>query len=226
MSSVTMDSIQIEGFESSVKSKKLWFVGDEQLLLRRLTVFHTEILGRGKFVCIQADHHVSIPKAYLKFHWDAMFRIKDTQDLRLALTYVTNASKPITIVWIGEEPPAAVFQRFAECTVFALGSKTYIPREPWDALFFSPELLSHSIEEILMTRLGPAKMKLVNIRSILAELKTANASLVWSKIDEVDKTGYLYWVDSLEGHPPEEVLNPTETAQFLRELADRIASAK
>ena len=184
------------------------------------------MLGRGKFVCVQADSHVQVPKAYFKFAWDAFFRVKDSQDLRLVLTYITNATKPITIVWIGEEMPPVVFAKVADATVFALGSRQYIPKEPWDALFFPTDLLPHSVEEILSSRLGPTKMKHANIRSILAELRTAKASLVWSKIDDVDKHGYLYWIDMLEGQAPEEPWNPTETAQFLHELADRIAAAK
>jgi len=50
--------------------------------------------------------------------------------------------------------------------------------------------------------------------------------LVWSKIDDVDKHGYLYWIDMMEGQAPDEPWNPTETAQFLRDLAERICSAK
>ena len=226
MSSTGVESIQIEGFESSVKSKKLWFVGDEELLLRRLNVFHTEILARGKFVCIQADYHVPLPKCFLKFAWDAVFRIKDTQDLRLALTYMTNATKPITVVWIGEEMPAAVFQRLGDATIFGLGGRSYIPKGAWDVLFFPSELQAHHVEEMLLTRMGPAKIKTMNLRSVLAELRTAKASLVWSKIDDPDTGGYVYWIDALEGQMPEEKMTPQESAQFLRDLADRIAAAK
>lgn len=224
--STGQESIQIEGFESSIKSKKLWFVGDETLLLRRLNLFHTEILGRGKFVCVQADSHAHMPKAYTRFPWDATFRIKDSQDLRLVLTYITNATKPITVVWIGEEMPPIVFSKISDATVFALGSRQYIPKEPWDAIFFSADLLAHSVEEMLSSRLGQTKTKQTNIRSILAELRTAKASLVWSNIDDVDKHGYLYWIDALEGQAPDEPFDATETAKFLRELADRIAAAK
>lgn len=222
----TVESIQIEGFESSIKSKKLWFVGDEELLLRRLHVFQTEILGRGKFVCIQADPHVHIPKNFLKFAWDAVFRIKDTQDLRLALTYMTNATKPITVVWVGEEMPPAVFQRLGDATIFALGGRNYIPKGGWDVLFFPSELQAHHVEEMLTTRMGPAKIKSLNLRSVLSELRTARASLVWSKIDDPDTGGYVYWIDALEGQMPEEKMTPQETAHFLRDLADRIAAAK
>lgn len=226
MTSTAVESIQIEGFESSVKSKKLWFVGDEELLLRRLQVFHSEILGRGKFVCIQADHHVPLHKSFLKFAWDAVFRIKDTQDIRLALTYMTNATKPITVVWVGEEMPPAVFQRLGDATIFALGGRSYIPKGSWDVLFFPSELQAQHVEEMLVTRMGPAKIKTMNLRSVLAELRTAKASLVWSKIDDPDAGGYVYWIDALEGQMPEEKTTPQESAQFLRDLADRIAAAK
>lgn len=219
------DSIQIEGFESSIKSRKLWFVGDDDLLLRRLQLFHSEIFGRGKFICVVADSHTHMPKKYMKFSWDASFRVKDAQDLRLILTYITNATKPITIVWIGEEMPPAVFAKVADATVFGLGSRQYVPKEPWDAIFFPSDLLPHSVEEMLTVRMG-SKVKHANIRSILAELRTAKASLVWSKIDDVDKNGYLYWIDVMEGQAPDEPFDATETAHFLRELADRIAAAK
>lgn len=226
MASTAVESIQIEGFECSVKSKKLWFVGDEDLLLRRLNIFHTEILARGKFVCIQADYHVPLPKSFSKFQWDAVFRIKDSQDLRLALTYMMNATKPITIVWIGEEMPPAVFQRLTDATIFALGSRSYIPKGGWDALFFPAELQSHHVEEMLLTRMGAAKIKGLNLRSVLSELRTAKASLVWSKIDDPDTSGYVYWIDTLEGQMPEEKMTPQETAHFLHDLAERIIAAK
>ena len=224
--SASSESIQIEGFESSIKSRKLWFIGDDDLLLRRLHLFHTEIFGRGKFVCVLADTHAHMPKKYNKFPWDATFRVKDAQDLRLILTYISNATKPITIVWIGEEMPPAVYAKVGDATVFGLGSRQYIPKEPWDAIFFPSDLLVHSVEEMLTTRMGAGKVKHANIRSILAELRTAKASMVWSKIDDVDKHGYLYWIDTMEGQAPEEPFDPTETAHFLRELADRIAAAK
>jgi hypothetical protein len=66
----------------------------------------------------------------------------------------------------------------------------------------------------------------MNLRSILPELRTAKASLVWSNIDETERSGSLYWFDTMDGQPPEELWNPMETAGFLHDLADRIASAK
>ena len=85
---------------------------------------------------------------------------------------------------------------------------------------------SQQIEEMLLSRVGQNKLRSMNLRSILPELKTAKASLVWSTIDETERAGSLYWFDTMDGQPPEDLWNPMETSMFLHDLADRIASAK
>lgn len=219
--------IHLEGFESSIRGKKVWIVGDDSLALRRLNLSVTESLGRGRTVCIIDSHH-TLPKLFQKFAFDALFKLKDPQDLRLALTYITNATKPIHVVWVGEEMSTAVFQKLSEThtTVIGVGSRAHIPQQQWNAIFFPTDMNSQQIEEMLLSRVGPMRLKTMNLRSILPELKTAKASLVWSSIDETDKTGSLYWFDTMDGHPPEELWNHMETATFLHDLADRIASAK
>lgn len=219
--------IHLEGFESSIRGKKVWVIGDESLALRRLNLSVSENLGRGRTVCI-LDSHRTLPKSFQKFAWDALFKVKDQQDLRLALTYITNATKPIHVVWIGEEVSGQVLQKLLDpaITVIALGSRTHVPIQPWNAIFFPSDMNSQQVEEMLISRVGPSGLKAMNLRSILPELRTAKASLVWSNIDETERSGSLYWFDTMDGQPPEELWNPIETAVFLRDLADRIASAK
>jgi len=219
--------IHLEGFESSVRGKKVWIVGDESLALRRLNLSVSENLGRGRTVCILDSHH-TLPKSFQKFAWDAIFKLKDQQDLRLALTYITNATKPIHVVWVGEEMSAQVLQKLLDptITVITLGSRTHVPVQPWNAIFFPSDMNSQQVEEMLISRVGPSGLKTMNLRSILPELRTAKASLVWSNIDETERSGSLYWFDTMDGQPPEELWNPMETAGFLHDLAERIASAK
>lgn len=219
--------IHLEGFESSIRGKRVWIVGEELLALRRLNLSVSENLGRGRTVCVIDSHH-TLPKSFQKFSWDAIFKLKDQQDLRLALTYITNATKPIHVVWVGEEMSTQVFQKLSDVntTVIGLGSRTTLPLQPWNAIFFPQDMNSQQIEEMLVSRVGPMKLKSMNLRSILPELKTAKASLVWSTIDETERAGSLYWFDTMDGQPPEEIWNPMETAIFLHDLADRIASAK
>lgn len=219
--------IHLEGFESSIRGKKVWVIGDESLALRRLNLSVSENLGRGRTVCI-LDSHRTLPKSFQKFAWDALFKLKDQQDLRLALTYITNAMKPIHVVWVGEEISAQVLQKLLDpaITVIALGSRTHVPIQPWNAIFFPSDMNSQQVEEMLISRVGPSGLKTMNLRSILPELRTAKASLVWSNIDETERSGSLYWFDTMDGQPPEELWNPMETAGFLHDLAERIASAK
>ena len=219
--------IHLEGFESSIRGKKVWVIGDESLALRRLNLSVSENLGRGRTVCI-LDSHRTLPKSFQKFAWDALFKLKDQQDLRLALTYITNAMKPIHVVWVGEEISAQVLQKLLDpaITVIALGSRAHVPVQPWNAIFFPSDMNSQQVEEMLISRVGPSGLKTMNLRSILPELRTAKASLVWSNIDETERSGSLYWFDTMDGQPPEELWNPMETAVFLRDLAERSASAK
>jgi len=219
--------IHLEGFESSIRGKKVWVIGDESLALRRLNLSVSENLGRGRTVCI-LDSHRTLPKSFQKFAWDAIFKLKDQQDLRLALTYIANATKPIHVVWVGEEMSAQVLQKLLDpaMTVIALGSRTHVPVQPWNAIFFPSDMNSQQVEEMLISRVGPSGLKTMNLRSILPELRTAKASLVWSNIDETERSGSLYWFDTMDGQPPEELWNPIETAVFLRDLADRITSSK
>jgi len=219
--------IHLEGFESSIRGKKVWVIGDESLALRRLNLSVSENLGRGRTVCV-LDSHRALPKSFQKFSWDALFKLKDQQDLRLALTYITNATKPIHVVWVGEEVSTQVLQKLLDpsITLIALGSRTHIPVQPWNAIFFPSDMNSQQVEEMLISRVGPSGLKTMNLRSILPELRTAKASLVWSNIDETERSGSLYWFDTMDGQPPEELWNPMETAGFLHDLAERIASAK
>jgi len=219
--------IHLEGFESSIRGKKVWVIGDESLALRRLNLSVSENLGRGRTVCV-LDSHRTLPKSFQKFSWDALFKLKDQQDLRLALTYITNATKPIHVVWVGEEVSTQVLQKLLDpsITLIALGSRTHIPVQPWNAIFFPSDMNSQQVEEMLISRVGPSGLKTMNLRSILPELRTAKASLVWSNIDETERSGSLYWFDTMDGQPPEELWNPMETAGFLHDLAERIASAK
>lgn len=221
-----MDTIRVEGFGSSLKGQKIWIVGDESLLPNRLHVLEQELLGRGRRVLLISDGRKLIPKWATKIDWDAVFKMKDALDLRLALTYVTNATKPLRIVWIGEEPTPALLAKIHTPDSTFVGYGNSKPQHPWDAIFFSGNLDKGKIEDALMTRMGSAKLSHFNLQSVLPELRAAKAGLVWNSMGESERSGHLYWYDIAEGEAPHDKLDMTEAANFLRDLADRIASAK
>jgi hypothetical protein len=226
MSSGSSDLIRVEGFSSTLRGKRIWiFSSDESLLANRLHVVENEVFGRGRKILILADNRM-MPRWASKIQWDAVFRLRDPSDGRLAITYIQYATKPLRLIWLGEEPNQQLLQKYVKEDVTILGIGNYIPRHEWDAIFFSGGMESRVIEEGLILRMGSVKLSQFSLRTVIPELRVAKAGLVWSNIDEEDKSGYLYWYDLAEGQMSEERINPTEAASFLRELADRIASAK
>lgn len=221
-----MDTVRVEGFGSSLKGQKVWIVGDEHLLPNRLHVLEMELLGRGRRVLLIADTRKHIPKWACTIEWDAVFKLKDAQDLRLALTYIANAAKPLRIVWVGDEPTQAIMSKLHIHDSTFLGYGNNRPQQAWDCIFFSGLLDKSKIEDALMTRMGSAKLSHFNLTSVLPELRAAKAGLVWSSLGESERSGHLYWYDIAEGDPPSEPFDMTEAASFLRELADRICSAR
>lgn len=221
-----MDTVRVEGFGSPLKGQKVWIIGDEHLIPNRLHVLEQELFGRGRRVLVVADGRKHIPRWASKLEWDAVFKVRDAQDLRLCLTYILNAAKPLRVVWLGEEPVPAVLAKLQGPDICFLGYGNSHPQQHWDCIFFSGNLDKSKIEESLMTRMGSAKLSHFNLHSVIPELRAAKAGLVWSSIGESERSGHLYWYDIAEGEPPAEQMDMTEAASFLRELADKICSAK
>ena len=185
-----------------------------------------ELLGRGRRVLLLADGRKYIPKWASSIEWDVVFKLRDAVDLRLAITYISNVAKPIRIVWIGDEPTQMVMSKIHIQDSTFIGYGNMKPQQSWDYIFFSGMLDKGKIEDALMPRMGSAKLSHFNLSSVLPELRAAKAGLVWSSMGESEKSGNLYWYDIAEGEPPSEAFDSTEAANFLRDIADRICSAK
>jgi hypothetical protein len=221
-----MDIVRVEGFGNTLRGEKIWLIGSESLIPNRIHVLEQELLGRGRKTLILADGRKHIPRWATKVDWDAIFHIKDNVDLRLAITYVTNAAKPMRVVWCGEEPNTAVMKAIMVPEVTFLGYGSTHLKGDWNAIFFTGEVEPSKIEDVLVYKMGSAKLASLNLKSVIPELRAAKAGLVWSSIGESEKSGAVYWYDIAEGEPPKENFNRTEAAEFLRELAELICSAK
>jgi hypothetical protein len=221
-----METVRVEGFGNILRGEKIWSIGSEALVSNRLHVLDQELLGRGRRVLILADGRKHTPRWATKHEWDAIFHIKDGVDLRLAITYVANGVKPMRVVWCGDEPSPAILKAMVVPEVTFLGYGSEKPKGDWSAIFFSGEMEANRIEESLISRMGSGRLSRLNLKSVIPELRAVKAGLVWSSIGEPEKAGAVYWYDISEGEPPHEPFDATEAADFLREIADRIASAK
>ena len=221
-----METVRVEAFGSTLRGEKIWLIGSESLIPNRLNVLDQELLGRGRRVLLLADGRKQIPRWATKVEWDAIFHIRDGVDLRLAITYVANGVKPMRVVWCGEEPSHAILKAMIVPEVTFIGHGSAHPKGDWNAIFFSGEQEASRIEEALIAKMGSARLSHLNLKSVIPELRAVKAGLVWSSIDESEKSGAVYWYDIAEGEPPHEPFNSQDAAIFLREIADRICSAK
>ncbi len=218
-----MTEVRLEGFSAPLKGQKLWITGTRETLgnqiLNRLTVIEEELLNRGrKVLIIQNQRDVSLRWSHT-IPWDATFRIRDAQDLRLAATYIQNATKPVRVVWLVDEPPSAFMSVMNSAEITFLVASTQNPRSTWSAIFWHPTLSQSFIEEGLTPRMGQTKVEKLNVSSVLRELKASDVGLVWTSIGEIDKSGGVYWYD-LEETATSTQFDPREAIDHLKEVSE------
>lgn len=220
------DTIRLEGFAEGLRSSKIFCVGTQQLLpslLRsRLEIIDTEVAHRGRKVLCVPEGSPFLPWL-LRMKWDAYFILRDSTDVRIALTYVVSAQKPIRVVWASEPSTQFISQidKYEQITV--IGFNTSYPHQSyWNAIFWSHDVMVEGLEAPLTTRLGPSVLAKYNLRSVLKEIKASEVGLVWSSIRESDKHGSLYWFDPNEGVTQGSLYSLQESADILRTVADSI----
>ncbi len=220
------DTIRLEGFAETLRNHRLFCVGTQArlpaLIQSCLNLVDAEVAHRGRKVLLLQEGAVH-GAWLLRFKWDAVFHIKESQDLRLAITYCTHAVKPIRIVWAGGEPPHSVFQaltRVEQVTLFGLG---YAPptSSEWDAVFWTHDCTTEQIEP-WVSRKAVAGMD--TLRPVLRELQASEVDLVWSAIGEPSTRGCLYWFDATEGSGAASMYSLPEAADMLRAIADSIGN--
>jgi hypothetical protein len=214
-------TIQLEAYSIPIRKQKIFCVGDLYNLDKSynylLHLYSEEVLRRNKIVVIFSDTFLKHQPKYLKnIYIDAIFRIRETQDLRLAYTYIQNCSKPLIVLWYGYDIPAAIFQSKDDITLIAGGT---FPRNDFNSIFWSTKASYDEVSVIL-----GSKMKDIDTKTILNETKASDVSLVWSSIGESEKRGSLYWFDfnSIKSSQPS--INYAQASEYLRTLADALES--
>ncbi len=159
-------------------------------------------------------------RAIQKMKWDAVFRVRDTHDLRIAASYIQNATKPSRIVWVGDEPPAAFLTVLNDPEMTFICCSTGNPKlMVWTAIYWDISVIEQkTIEEALLHRLGLSGMTSLNLPALLKELKAFELSLVWSSIGESNKAGGVYWVDTNESKSGPETIQAGEAVEYLRDV--------
>lgn len=222
------DTIRLEGYAEALKSYKIYCVGTPtllpQLVRSRLACIDTEVAHRGrKVLCVQEGSPYM--SWLIRMKWDALFVLKDSLDMRLALTYVVSAQKPVRLVWAGGEPSNAFLsqiERQEQTTL--IGFSTSPPQHLyWNAIFWTHDINIEEMESPLTIRVGLSTFQKYNLRSVIKEIRASEVGLVWSSIRESDKHGSLYWFDPTEGAAQSALYSLQESADILRMIADSIS---
>jgi hypothetical protein len=182
-----------------------------------------EVVHRGRKVLFLQEGNVN-GVWLLRMKWDAVFVLRDSQDLRLALTHIIHSTRPTRLVWAGGEPSPQVAQQLAKCeglTIIGLGLTNPVSSD-WTAIFWTCDTNPETVEPVLHYRIGPHKTEQYHIKSVLKEIQASELGLVWSSIGESDKKGSLYWFDPSEGSTGSNLYSREETVELLRSIADSI----
>ena len=220
---MTEATVRLEGFSESLRGANSYCVVTnttfaQNFLKGRLAAVDAEVAHRGRKVLVFQGAAVP-PRWLLHQGWDAVFRVRDVQDLKLALTYIQHTSRPTRVVWAGGDPSPAVMANLARMdgiTLIAMGEKA--PTHPeWQMIFWSPDAAQEDVESTIVTRMGQAGV--VGLRSVLRELRGSQVGLVWSSKEEKDKHGAMYWYDPTDGVDLATQIDLQEAAAVLTEVA-------
>jgi hypothetical protein len=216
-------TLRLEGFSESLRGKRAYFVAKdrkhgEQILKGRLAILDTEVAHRGRKILVFQGPQ-AVPKWLTQLGWDTVFHARDVLDLKLIIPYLQSVTKPARLVWAGVDPAPSVLAylvRIEGLTLLALGEKP--PAGPeWQAIFWSSDAQQGDVEAVVQQRRGPKGT--MGLRSVMKELQGSQVGLVWSSIEEAEKTGSLYWYDPVEGVDTKAALDLEEAAHVLTELA-------
>ena len=214
------ETLRLEGFSDSLRGANSFCVAGnpnftQNFIKGRMAALDAEVAHRGRKVLVYQE---AVPRWLLHLGWDAVFRLREVQDLKLALTYIQHTTRPTRVVWIGPEPASAVMTtlgRLEGITLIGVGEKA--PAHPdWQLIFWSPDAAQESVEATIAARMGSVTTAL---RSILKELRASQVGLVWSSKDEKDKHGALYWYEPADGVELASTIDMHEAAGVLTEVA-------
>lgn len=223
-------SIQLEGFDGSIRGTKVLMLGKETDVLARLAVLEGESLFKGRSVLViqekvRSTQGASLPLSLLKRRWDCIFRVRENFEAQMLATYAANAPKPLRIVWwcdgSGHEIPRALWGRWIKNDITLLGYSTTgdMLGCEWDTIYFPKDVAESTVGLVLGARGSGIRSLASGIAGHLSEISASGAALVWSNAGDTDPKGGLYWYDPTEGRGQMYKMTKSEAKSVLDEVA-------
>jgi hypothetical protein len=112
---------------------------------------------------------------------DAVFRVRDTTDWSLALTYILHAPKDVLVVVQDIPIPDAVWAKLnGTITLVHLVTAPLRTVSPYDAIFFAPVTEGDHVLRILQ-QVYKKTLQAKDLKDIFQELRVAGAGLAWTR---------------------------------------------
>lgn len=229
MAGTATDTLQIEAFQTNLHGARILCQGPfpdgkqppvldavtdrKQPFQKKVLLTHTPF---------------SFSKA-MPLQYDATFHVTTATDWSLALTYVVHAPKPLLLV--AEDLPSipdAVWSRLPRGITFVqFATAPQRHFRPYDAVFFAAiedpaTPYSDFTYRGLQSLMGPVGTK--EFREIVTELRVAAAGIAWSRVDEANEKGALYWYDPVKYHTAEG-LSKKQLSELFTFLAGQFSGA-
>jgi hypothetical protein len=224
------DTVHLEGFDAEIRGRRTLMVGEPDMWLARLNALESEALYKGRSVLVIHESIKGTGREYpllYRRRWDAVFRVRESFDAQMVLTYVKNATKPIRIMWVfppnaSLDIPRAMWQQWVKNDITLLGATEsgVIGGVEWETIFFPLKCEYSKVERILNSRASGISTMLSKLRDHISDLAASGAALAWTNIDEKESKGGLYWYDPSEGSKSaEDSFSRKEASELLHSLS-------
>ncbi len=230
--------VRLEGFDESLRGHRTLVVGPPESWLARLNMLEGEVLYKGHSVLVIQENTKGTGREYpalMRRRWDVIFRVRETFDAQMLVTYVQNASKPCRVLWAFPshglaEIPKSIWTRWNGTNDVTLIGGTEIGMTGgygsnselnaiWETILFQFKCEQSLIERVLTARGPGIASMLAKVKDHLSEIGESGAALAWSNIDEEDKKGKLYWYDPTEGTETGELYSKKEVSDILKSIS-------
>jgi hypothetical protein len=198
-----MQTINIEGLSTSLRGGKHLIIHGTNMKMPDFADFLSGGEPIQRYLLLTGRN--GDMSAQFWFPWNGVLTLVDARDWNFALTYIANAPKPLfCLVDDSLTVPEAFLRRVPASVTLVhliqpspeLATSMALPH--YDSVFISPidDIGSKFYESALtclqrvFKRHGEYDMK-----EVLRELRVAGAGLVWTRIQESDPGGAVYWYE-------------------------------
>jgi hypothetical protein len=168
-------SVHLEAFEWTGEPKRIFIAGALNEAVQIFLRIQQELLFRGRRCLVLTDDLKSGQRLRIfQENWDFIIRIRGNLDYSLFASYLQNAGKPISVLWVGSEIPGVLLKKFE--TVYWVCISNGLPnvRDTYYT-FLSPTLAPLKYKDWFLTQQTPQDSAILDS---LEEFREKKAGLV------------------------------------------------